>query len=251
MTRGRWQGTRAVLRFNWHFFVVPLAILALALGACAWWRPEWLGWMLAPAVVTLLGLLVPVAATAWTYDLSGLYGLEWLDPWMEGAASAANIHAGFDESSALLQHRFPEINWRVFDFYDPDRHTEVSIRRARAAAPTEPGTVSITTRSLPVKDKGLDRVLLILAAHEIRVPGERAAFFHELRRALADNGLVVVVEHLRDWRNVLAYSLGAGHFHPRRTWLEAFRSGGFHVRRESRLHPLLTTFILEKDAAVD
>ncbi len=248
MKRGRWQGTWTVLRFNWHFFALAAAmlVLCLAVGIVLW--PEVRGWMLAMAGALFFGVALSLAATAWAYDFSGLYRFDWLEPWLRGGRQAANLHAGFDESSVLLRERFPELNWRVLDFFDPERHTEISIRRARAATPALPGTEHVSTRKLPFSDGGIDRALLLLAAHEIRAPEERVAFFRELRRSLADDGLVIVVEHLRDLPNLVAYNLGAWHFHARGEWLRCFEQAGFKVRDESRQHPLITTFVLEKDS---
>jgi ubiquinone/menaquinone biosynthesis C-methylase UbiE len=65
----------------------------------------------------------------------------------------------------------------------------------------------------------------MMSAHEIRDPEERETFFRELTRLLAAKGQVVVVEHLRDMANMLAYNVGAFHFHTRAEWLKAFRSG--------------------------
>ncbi|MES2649184.1 MAG: hypothetical protein V4717_20065 [Bacteroidota bacterium] len=36
-----------------------------------------------------------------------------------------NVHAGFDETSSLLAARYPAAFLKVFDFYDPLKHTEI------------------------------------------------------------------------------------------------------------------------------
>ena len=83
------------------------------------------------------------------------------------------------------------------------------------------------------------------AAHEIRDRGERIGFFRGLRRVLRPHGRVIVTEHLRDFANIIAYSVGAWHFHPRGEWLATFDAAGFRVAREFRNNPFITTFILE------
>ena len=46
-------------------------------------------------------------------------------------ARIVNIHAGFDETSVMLKEKFPACELIVFDFYDPAKHTEVSIQDGR------------------------------------------------------------------------------------------------------------------------
>lgn len=245
MKRKPLQGVRTVVRFNWHLHAAASGAIVLpALAGC------FLTGMAAAACFVLsaaaLGsLLLSLAATWLAYDAGGLYELSWLAPWVEKAASGANLHAGFDETTMLLQESFPGVRWHVFDFYDPRKHTEISIRRARKAHPPAPQTVGIDTDRIPLADGSLDVAVLLLAAHEIRNRDERAGFFRELRRTLAPGGRVIVTEHLRDAANILAYSPGAWHFHPRGEWLATFDAAGFRVAREFRNNPLITTFILE------
>lgn len=95
-------------------------------------------------------------------------------------------------------------------------------------------------------DKSLDRVILMLAAHEIREHHERVTFFRELHRVLLDDGLVIVTEHLRDTTNLIAYTIGAWHFHSCSEWLHTFSKAGFYIEREMKNNLLITTFILKK-----
>ncbi|MBC8009458.1 MAG: methyltransferase domain-containing protein [Burkholderiales bacterium] len=246
MSRTAFQGLATVVRFNWHLYVLAL-IGVSALLIIAAFSPAWLALVCAAfAVLATLSIILSLAATWLAYDASGLYRLHWLDPWMSAQGHAANIHAGFDETTPLLRTRFPAFTWGVFDFYDPVQHTEVSIRRARAAYPPPAETVAISTRHLPVVDASLDRILLILAAHEIRDPQERITFFRELHRALAPDGLLIVTEHLRDLPNIAAYNLGCFHFHRPSTWHDAFAAAQFTLAATLKPAPMITTFILKK-----
>lgn len=246
MKRTPCQGLVTVLRFNWHFFVLALlGIIALPM-VCGWLAPAFPTIALVTAAAGLLGIAIPMAATLHAYDLTGLYALRWLDPWMSGATEAANIHSGFDETTELLKEKHPGVKWHVFDFYDPEKHTEISIRRARAAHPPHPDTRGITTSRVPLGDGSLDRVILMLAAHEIRDHAERVTFFRELHRVLTDDGLVIVTEHLRDAANITAYTMGAWHFHPRSEWLATFGEAGFDISAEMKNNLFITTFILRK-----
>ena len=157
------------------------------------------------------------------------------------------IHAGFDETSGLLHHRFPKANLHVFDFYDPLRHTEVSIQRARRAYPSYPATQPIDTSDIPLPNLIADAVFLILAAHEIRQEAERVGFFNEINRILKPVGTVIVVEHLRDMANFLAYNIGFLHFLPQSSWLTTFRQAGFAIHRRFRVTPFITLFVLRKN----
>lgn len=242
------QGLWTVIRFNWHLHVLALATIAALIAASCYLTEFPRILCLLAAAGALLSLLLSLAATWIAYDASRLYQLSWMAAPLSGARQGANLHAGFDETTALLKRSFPSIAWLVFDFYDPAAHTEISIRRARRAHPPEPGTVPIRTTAIPLPDGAIDAAVLFLAAHEIRDHAERARFFREIRRVIAPGGRVIVTEHLCDLPNVLAYSIGAWHFHTRREWLNTFAAAGLHVASEFRNNPLITTFVLTADA---
>ena len=251
MKRSAFQGVTTVVRFNWHFYVLALAGVA-ALLVVATLTPAWLALIgVTLSILVIFSTGVSLVATWSAYDASGLYQLRWLIPWMPAQGRAANIHAGFDETTGLLRTGFPGIAWHVFDFYDPAKHTEISIRRARHACPPSADTVRIPTRNLPLADASFDRILLILAAHEIRDAQERTGFFRELHRALAPDGLLIVTEHLRDLPNIAAYNLGAWHFHRLSTWKNAFDASRFDLVATFRPAPFITTFILKKHGRPD
>jgi hypothetical protein len=249
MSRTPFQGIFTVVRFNWHLYAIALGGAALLLLIAAL-SPAWLSVLcITAAVLIILSIAASLAATWLAYDASGLYRLQWLDPWMIAQGNAANIHAGFDETTPLLRARFPKLTWKVFDFYDPVQHTEISIRRARNATPPSTDTVAIPTHALPVADASFIRILLILAAHEIRASDERVVFFRELHRALSADGLLIVTEHLRDLSNIAAYNLGAWHFHRASTWHACFKAVGFDMVATLKPAPLITTYILKKHGA--
>lgn len=246
MKRKPIQGLLTVLRFNWHFYMLALIGIGAAPLLSWWLDPSYLGIACVFSAVGFLTVITSIAATLHAYDLSGLYALRWLEPWMRGAVTGANIHSGFDETTELLREGYPGVHWHVFDFYDPAKHTEISIKRARAAHPPQSGTRDISTSRVPLENRSLDRIVLILAAHEIRDHGERVTFFRELHRVLATDGVVIVTEHLRDPSNIIAYTVGAWHFHPRCEWLATFGEAGFEIVAEMQNNLLITTFILRK-----
>jgi SAM-dependent methyltransferase len=240
--RTPYQGVWNILRFNWHFYVAAAGavVLVCAIGSLAdasWLRPA--AFVLAGAIA--FTTIVSLVVSHYVYDRSGLYDLAWAD----GTSGVlVNIHAGFDETSALLQAKFAPAQLIALDFYDPALHTEVAIRRARKAYAPYPGTRTVRTAALPLADASVDRVFVILAAHEVRDEAERVQFFRELRRVVRSQGRIVVVEHLRDRPNFLAYTIGFTHFYARATWLRTFAQSGMHVGSEMKITPFISCFIL-------
>lgn len=245
--RKPFEGIYNIVRFNWHFYALAFAAIVLVLLA---------GWFLWPSFALLTGIAAALIAlpllsslliSYYIYDCSPLYSLNWLDSVTVGKeASLVNIHAGFDESSRLLKHKFPEARLSVLDFYDPAKHTEVSIKRARKAYPAFAGTQVISTSDLPLAENSIDLIFLILAAHEIRNEQERLVFFSGLKRALKPQGRIIVTEHLRDLPNFMAYTIGFFHFLPESHWKKAFSASGLHIHRRFRITPFINTFILTK-----
>lgn len=244
--RKSFQGVRNVVRFNWHFYLFAFAFLSVVL-LLGFFIETLRVYALVLFFAALAATLFSLAATVYVYDLSGLYDLNWLNDFdARGKQKIVNINAGFDETSELLQNKFKESELIVFDFYDPSRHKEISIKRARKAYPPYPNTVRIETSKIPLSDNAADVVFAVLSAHEIRDRKERNEFFRELHRIVKSNGRVFAVEHLRDWKNFLAYNIGFFHFHSRAAWLDNFQTAGFAVEREIKITPFLTTFVLKK-----
>ncbi len=250
--RTRYQGIGNVVRFNWHFYLIGGVACFLAI-AIAPLLPEPLSRLsLMLAILALILIVISLAVSHLVYDRSDVYSLPLLGdhPWPP-TPLVVNIHAGFDEISDLLRRRFPEGNLMTWDFYDPSRHTEISIRRARDAHPPDSDPVSIDTARLPADSGTVDLVCLVFAAHEIRSYDEQVRFFAEITRILNSDGRVCVVEHLRDLPNGLAYSVGCLHFHPRSRWLAVFRAAGLVVERERKDSWFTTGFLLRKTSTGD
>jgi len=246
--RRPFQGVLNVVRFNWPFYLLA----AVVIGVLVLVR-----WNLSGVVATIGDILLLVVVgltaisllvTAYVYDLAGFYELRWLTdvPCRDGER-VVNINAGFDETSSLLALRFPRAELIACDFYDPAKHTERSIARARRAYPPYRGTQTISTNEVPFADGATDKVFAIMSAHEIRDATERRKFFAELRRILASDGRVIVVEHLRDAANFLAYNIGALHFLPKSAWVAGFGAAGLKIDNEMKITPFLTAFFLKKN----
>jgi ubiquinone/menaquinone biosynthesis C-methylase UbiE len=246
--RKPFQGVWNIIRFNWQFYV--LAIVSTVVLFL--FRNNFNAALRAASdilvVVIIASTLISLLVSCYIYDFSNLYKLSWLDNLLtKGNGKIVNINAGFDETSNLLKSKFANSELVVFDFYDPAKHTEVSIKRARKAYPPFPNTQQVKTNHLPLQDNSTEKVFAILSAHEIRNDDERNSFFKELRRALTATGQIIVTEHLRDGANLLAYNIGFFHFHSKTTWLNTFHNAGLRVASEIKITRFITTFILDKN----
>lgn len=255
--RGRFEGMANVVRFNWPLYVVG-ACAVMAAVAMALWLPVPL-WMRCIAWTGAAGAAYLLAASLvvshWIYDRSRLYAFEWARSWAgDDAKCIVNLHSGFDETSEGLRNVFDEARLVILDFYDRQRMTEASIARARLYQErTAPEWLAPLTRSthvsaLPLEDDEADAVFAILAAHEIREPADRAAFFAQVRRVLRRGGRFILLEHLRDPANFIAFGPQFVHFYSRRTWLELGDGAGLKLIHEERVTPFIGLFVFEKGA---
>jgi SAM-dependent methyltransferase len=246
--RGRFQGVLQILRFNWPMYagtffaftlvgvgtmVVPLShplrvVVLLAIFSAGFW---------------LVGSLV---ISHYIYDRSPLYHGAWIRPALhETPARYGNLHAGFDEFSGTLRRLFPESEATVIDFFDANEMTEPSIERARRESENQ-SAIRANYRSLPLPDGELDAAFLIFAAHELRRSESRAKLFAELRRVVKPGGQILLVEHLRDGTNFLAFGPGFFHFHSRAEWLRIIAAADLTVAHEFRLTPFVRAFVLQR-----
>jgi hypothetical protein len=173
--RTRFQGVLNILSFNRHFYVYGVSILgALFLSRLVFEWPAIIFWLIIAAF--LYGLVMPLIVSAYVYDLSGYYDFHWLKDVISDKDKPnliVNINAGFDETSFILKNKFPQCCVKVFDFYNPRRHTEPAIKRARKVSVVYPGTKQIESNSIPIEDKSADIIFLLSAAHDIRLHEEK------------------------------------------------------------------------------
>jgi SAM-dependent methyltransferase len=203
--------------------------------------------MLAAAVVTYF-VVASLAISHYVYDRSPLYRWNWLTGILPHTPAAfANLHAGLDQTSPALQRLFPEARRRILDIHTAAQMSEPSIERARRRAPANPASESADFAALPMVDAACDTIFLIFAAHELRSHDARLTLFRELHRSLEPGGCVVLIEHLRDWKNVFAYGPGALHFFSRREWLTVAAEAGFQVGAQRSVTPFVACFVLTKN----
>jgi SAM-dependent methyltransferase len=242
--RRKFQGVLNILSFNRHFYVIGLGALLLLFVSRFLFTWSSIAFIII-VIAFLYGLIMPLIVSAWVYDFSGFYEFQWLKQQVSKAENVnqiVNINAGFDETSFILQRLFPGTNIQVFDFYNAQQHTEPAIVRARKVSMVYPNTRPIASNVIPVSDASIDLVFLISAVHEIRSHEEKIQFLKECHRICKPQGKVIMVEHLRDFPNFLAFSVGFTHFFSRSTWKNAFEQAGFATFNETKFTPFMSVF---------
>lgn len=242
--RRKFQGVLNILSFNRHFYVGGLIALALII-VCKIifnWNNDL---FLVISLAFFYGLIMPLLVSAYVYDFSGFYSFDWLRKMKieDGKEKFnLNINAGFDETSYIIDSILPQSKLQVYDFYNAKQHTEPAIIRARKVSRVYPNTQQINSNSIPLNDNSVDNIFLISAIHEIRRHEERVKFLKECRRVCKPTGNVIMVEHLRDLPNFIAFTIGFTHFFSKATWKRAFEEAGFASLKESKFTPFMSIF---------
>lgn len=233
-----------ILSFNRHFYILGLgALLILFISRSLVKWPDLLFWVIVASF--LYGLIMPLLVSAYVYDFSGYYDLHWMKDLIEDQEklrTIVNISAGFDETSYIIKSKFPHSDIKAFDFYNPKLHTEPAIKRARKVSLVYPNTQQVSSGSIPLDNHTVNIVFLLSAAHEIRSHNEKIGFLKECHRICKPGGKVMMVEHLRDFPNFLAFSVGFTHFFSRSVWKNAFERAGFGSFQETKFTPFMSIF---------
>jgi SAM-dependent methyltransferase len=242
--RRKFQGVLNILSFNRHFYLYGL--IGLLLISASYFIFHWsvvLFYIIFFAFV--YGLTMPLIISAYVYDFSGFYNFDWLKRMNLTDTNShfnLNINAGFDETSYLIKKLLPQSDLQVFDFYNAEQHTEPAIIRARKVSMLYPNTQQIKSNKIPVQDKSVDTIFLLSAVHEIRSHNEKVNFLKECYRVCKPNGNVIMVEHLRDFPNFTAFTIGFTHFFSKAVWKKAFTEAGFHSFQETKFTPFMSIF---------
>lgn len=250
LPRGRFDGALQIARYNWPQYVGAVVVVAIS----GWWLMQDPGgapvlraaaW--GAAMLAAWWGLASLAASHWIYDRSALY--RWT--WIPGALPVSpklwlNLHAGLDESSTALARLFPDSHGAVGDFYVASEISEPSIQRAREEQRDVAPATRVDPHQLPFAEQSFDTIFLLFAAHELRQAASREAFLREVRRVLMPGGSVLLVEHVRDLPNFVAFGPGFWHFLPAAEWRRLAMVTGLELVSEQRLTPFVSIMLLRK-----
>jgi SAM-dependent methyltransferase len=239
-------GVARILRYNWPWYAAAVAGSALAVAVILVANPggRWMTVVIAAVALGDAWLLLSLAVSHWIYDRSPIAHGGWLE--QDGTATVVIIHAGHDEASSHVARRLPGAVCTAFDIFDPAHGASPSLLRARSAA-TARAPVAATGR-IPLPDGSADLVLMVFAAHEVRAAEARTELLRELGRIAGARGRILVVEHQRDFWNLLAYGPGALHFLTRKAWMGTFEGAGLLLTRDDAITPWIHRFELRKAA---
>jgi SAM-dependent methyltransferase len=247
--RGPFQGVSAIARFNWPFYLSAAVVVLAAVAGGTLLDSPILRWGSALAGAGAAYFIIgSLGVSHWVYDRSDLYRWGWLGRVMRDVAGRRVIvcHSGFDEVSGALAANLPGAELVVLDHYDPRIMTERSIQRARRLYPPALGTVACPYGKWPVEPGSRDIVFGLLAIHELRGDGERAAWFAEAARCLEPGGRLVIAEHVRDPANFIAFGPGFLHFHSPAAWRHSWEQAGLGKVDEFRITPWVRVFVLAR-----
>jgi ubiquinone/menaquinone biosynthesis C-methylase UbiE len=252
VARGKFTGLTQIVKYNTRYYVAGVcAILGIGLLL-------WLQLLSRPARAVLVGAsfiaifwtVSSLVASYYVYDLVGVTRWSWLPGMLLFPPRQwLNIHAGLDESTSIIAQLFPGSSYTVLDVYDSREMTEPSIAKARRLTPSDQPAAASRLDALPLPDRDRDTAFLLFTAHEIRHPDRRTQFLREVARVMTNSGQLLLVEHLRDWKNFIAYGPGFLHFYSRNEWMRVAREAGLMVERECLVTPFVRCFVMRKAAA--
>lgn len=244
----RFEGVKRVVLFNWPMYALAAVVAAgLAVVSSTASLPSAVRVLAALGVAgALWQTLASLAASYWVYDVSPLHAWNWLTTHVPAPSNIINVHAGYDETSESLARAYPDARLLVVDFYEALPRREPSIEKAQRLFPGKYEPISRNITGWPVDQDSADLVVLAFAAHELRERSGREAIFKEAARVLGPQGRVVLVEHLRDWPNFLAFGPGFMHFIAEREWRECPAAAGLRLERHFRITPFVGVFLLCK-----
>jgi SAM-dependent methyltransferase len=203
--------------------------------------------LLLGAASALFWMASSLLVSHYVYDRFPLYNLNWISSALSHTPRRwVNIHCGLDETSGLLTAIFPQAAGQVVDIFDPRVMTETSIRQARRIKRSTIPAMRARYDNLFLATNSFDAAFCIFSAHELRRHQQRVRLFKEIARVLVPGGELVLMEHSRDWRNLLAFGPGFLHFFSRRAWHKAAYGAGLTLKAEFSMTPFVRVYILRR-----
>jgi len=245
------EGMMRVVRFNWPLYVAALAVIfGLMLTASL---PMFVGWMQlllrTIAALILLQTVLSLFASHLVYDRSSVKDWQFLQDVMQPMTaikdanmqtlSIINVHSGYDETSDALQRLFNDAEIASVDLFESLTKKEASIIRARSLYPPLTPSICNTVNNWPVAEHSVDLILMAFAAHEVRDTTQRELLFAQAAKALSPTGRIILVEHVRDIANFVAFGPGFMHFLPLAEWLRCATQNDLKIAKQYKITPLV------------
>ncbi len=245
----RQSGSLRIFLYNWPIYAGTWGFASAALLFMLVKKPAFaVVWILAACAVPLFWSAVSLVVSHYIYDRSPLVSGAWLPALLATPVQTwATIHAGLD-SEIILDKVMPGRCIARLDIFDARVMKSPSIGRARAVTPPNQVSTRCSPTALTLAEASCDAVLVAFTAHEIRITQARERFFKEIYRALRPGGRMVLVEHLRDAMNFVAFGPGFLHFVARHEWLRLAAQAHFVVACEMRVTPWVIVLVLERRA---
>lgn len=242
------QGVKQIFQYNWPFYVSAALICGSAVYVLAAWN---VGTVLTTLIalglgITLFWTVASLAVSWYVYDYSVLTKWEWIAGYIPFAPQRwANLHAGADEVHDTLLRLYPDSECDEIDIFDAEIMSEKSIQRARDMRSHLRSAHAVPLSEWTSGDSRWDAAFLIFAAHEIRDGELRLQLFKRIRDELRVGGKLLVVEHLRDVPNFLAFGPGFFHFLPHSEWRRLATDADFTMLRDEKLTPFVRVMLME------
>jgi SAM-dependent methyltransferase len=245
--RGPYQGVLEIFEFNSRKYLAAAAgILAAVL---AWPLLPPLGRMVVLVGVTpaLFWTFSSLAVSHYVYDRSPLYDFRRIARVLTRPPRRwINVHSGWDETSERLEEAFPGSSGQVVDIFDARLMTESSIREAQRINHSQVPAIPGCYDALPFPAGSFDAAFSIFAAHELRRHQLRVCLFREIARVLNPCGEFVLMEHVRDRWNFLAFGPGFLHFFSQRAWRHAASEAGLDLEKELTMTPFVHVYLFRR-----
>lgn len=240
------SGAARIFLYNWPTYVGTWTVAVALAVAAAFVRGASGAVLGAAAAVALVWSAASLAVSHYVYDRSPLVEGRWLSSLLPARTQTwATIDAGLDAEVAL-EEVMPGRCLARLDVYDGTTVRAPSVERARTLTPRSHAATRCPATALALPDASCDVVGVVFTAHEIRDAGAREQFFLDVKRALRGGGRLLLVEHLRDAANFLAFGPGFLHFQPRAEWLRLAGAADFRIAAETRVTPWVMALALEK-----
>lgn len=250
------EGMMRVVRFNWPLYLAAAAVVLLLLILAA--QPMLAGWMHTilwiTAALVLIQATLSLLASHWVYDRSALRDWCFLQELMQQVVSKTvadehklcivNVHSGYDETSGALRRLFSSADIATIDLFPTLTKREASIIRARSLYPPLTPSICHTVTNWPLPEHSVNLILIAFAAHEVREAAQREMLFAQAAKVLSPNGRIILVEHVRDIANFVAFGPGFMHFLPLAEWVRCATQNDLKIAKQYRITPLVAVLEL-------